>query len=326
MAFSIAERRALLTADVAESEDVRARLRDYLARSGLELPDFAGRVGYSRQALYFFMARRYEKIAGSDRALRTAICDFIAANPVAVPEEEEGPVYSTTDLQLLKGYFDRALDRGVAYFVYGAPGTQKSFLLQHLVAELNRAEIGKNGTARRAAYIYCPDAIRPAALLKEVALALGVPALGDARRVFRNIAFELRGRRSILAFDEAQHLEVHCLETVRELLDRPPHCGLIFAGSHNLRQTFQSLEMEQWRSRLRAGKVLPGILEHEARAIITAELGDVPAKKIAKLIASARVRDPRQGKDYVYLSARILIGAVREIKTALLQGDGSAVA
>ncbi len=49
-----------------------------------------------------------------------------------------------------------------------------------------------------------------------------------------------------LVFDEAQHLSLECLETLRELLDQPPHCGLLFAGTHELEAIFtrQALEVE----------------------------------------------------------------------------------
>ena len=41
-----------------------------------------------------------------------------------------------------------------------------------------------------------------------------------------------------MVFDEAQHLSIECLETIRELLDQPPHCGLLFAGTHELEEIF----------------------------------------------------------------------------------------
>ena len=60
----------------------------------------------------------------------------------------------------------------------------------------------------------------------------------------------------------------------RELLDQPPHCGLLFAGIHKLEAIFtrQALELEQWRSRFHAGPALPGISEEEAADIVHSEL------------------------------------------------------
>jgi type II secretory pathway predicted ATPase ExeA len=136
--------------------------------------------------------------------------------------------------------------------------------------------------------------------------------------------FDLRGRRSLLCFDEAQHLDNQCLEIIRELFDQPPHCALLFAGSHNLKQIFQQVELEQWRSRLHAGKALPGISDEEAEQIIRGELGNQPQKKIAALIESAKVADPVQGRDFNYISARKLFWGVRDIKAALAEKEGAA--
>jgi DNA transposition AAA+ family ATPase len=51
----------------------------------------------------------------------------------------------------------------------------------------------------------------------------------------------------LLVFDEAHHLSIECLEMIRDLLDQPPHCGLLFAGTYELEEIFtrQALELEQ---------------------------------------------------------------------------------
>jgi hypothetical protein len=48
------------------------------------------------------------------------------------------------------------------------------------------------------------------------------------------------------ADDDAQHLSIECLETIRELLINLP-TGLLFAGTHELEKNFtpQALELEQ---------------------------------------------------------------------------------
>jgi AAA domain len=179
---------------------------------------------------------------------------------------------------------------------------------------LNLAEISKNGQGKRAFYIYCTENIRPTQLMKEVAIAAGSPSSGDARRIFRNLRFDLGRRKVLFMFDEAQHLSVECLETLRELHDMPPHAGLLFAGSHELKSTFQRLDMEQWHSRLQQGEDLPGIQPEEALNIITAELGELPAKKIKYLISEAEARDKRKGVSVKYISARRLFRSIKGIK------------
>ena len=67
--------------------------------------------------------------------------------------------------------------------IYGPPGSQKSFTLEHEIARLNREETGKNGHGRRAYYVYATKGIRPKQLIKEIAIACGVSAVGDTRRI-----------------------------------------------------------------------------------------------------------------------------------------------
>ena len=80
--------------------------------------------------------------------------------------------------------------------------------------------------------------------------------MGTVDRILRNLRFDLSQRKVLLVFDEAQHLSIECLETLRELLDQPPNCELLFAGTHELEAIFtrQALELEQWRSRFHAGQ------------------------------------------------------------------------
>lgn len=323
--LSTHERRRLLESSIPDAKAVREQLQDYLGRTGLEVSDFARRINYSRVALNFFMNDKYQNIAANDSAIRSAIRDFIHAHPIAVEQEfEDGKIYATENVRLLRRYFYDALDKGYAYYIYGPPGTQKTFILQHLIAELNRSEVSKNGSGRRAGYVYCRAGIRPVDLLKRIAEAFGVMSLGNADRILKNFRFDLRGRRVLIVFDEAQHLSNDCLETVRELIDRPPYCGLLFDGSHNLKQIFQQVELEQWRSRLHAGKELPGISDEEGRRIIGEELGQQSERKVAALLASARVPDPRQGKEYEYVSARKLFWALRDIRAAIEKKEATA--
>ena len=129
----------------------------------------------------------------------------------------------------------------------------------------------------------------------------------------------------LLVFDEAQHLSLECLETLRELLDQPPHCGLLFAGTHELEQIFtrQALELEQWRSRFHAGQALPGISEEEAVDIVRSELGwGLSQRKVQRLIAKSRITDLRHGGQHSYVSARRLFWVIRELQ-AVTNGEST---
>ena len=318
MALSKAQRRELLAESLPEANEVRLELQDYLGRTGMAPPDFAHRINYSRVAVYNFLSGRYHRISSNDTLIRAAIRDFIAAHPIASPVVSTGKLYETQNVRLLRKYFAEALDHRRAYYLYGAPGTQKTYVLQHLIAELNRSEIAKNGEGRRAYYVYVRQGIHSLDLMKRVAESCGAIGIGTVDRILRNLRFDLSQRKVLLVFDEAQHLSIECLETIRELLDQPPHCGLLFAGTHELEKIFtrQALELEQWRSRFHAGQSLPGISEQEAAEIVHSELGfRLSQPNVQKLIAKSRITDLRHGGRHTYVSARRLFWVIRELQT-----------
>jgi DNA transposition AAA+ family ATPase len=314
MALSSEQRRKLLERELPNIKAVRAQLQDYMERTGLQTADMARRINYSTVSLYHFMQGRYDSIAGTSAQIRAAIVDFIAAYPIKPITESDGKLYETENVRLIRETFYQALEGRRAYYFRGAPGSQKSFVLQHLIAELNCAEISKNGHGRRAFYVYCPHRVRPTQLMKEVAIAAGSIPSGDVRRIIRNIRFDLNGRKALFVFDEAQHLDVSCLETVRELLDMPPRCGLLFAGSHEIEKTFNRLDMNQLHDRIRKGRELPGLSEEEAGQIIRGELGDVKQPKVDALVKQCYQTDMHKGRDVKYISARLLFFALQAIQ------------
>jgi DNA transposition AAA+ family ATPase len=307
--------------DLPASNVARRQLKDYLERSGMSVAEFASRIEYSAESIYKFLSNTYADIASTDLPLRRAMLEFITAHPLGGGDVAEGRLYETENVRLLRKYFYAALDNGFAYYVDGGPGSQKTFVVQHLIAELNRKEISKNGSGRRAYYVYCRAEMTPRAFLKRIAEACAVSGAGDIDRIIRTLRFEFQKRRVVICLDEAQHLErsIPCLETVRELLDRPPYFGLLFSGSHGLRDMFEkrALVLEQWTSRLRAGKSLPGIQRDEAFDIIRGELGAQPKERVEKLIRGAVTRDLRAGAEHTYISARRLFWSLREIKSRI---------
>lgn len=319
----ISEQQRARWASLPKAEKVRDMIAEYLLRSQLELKDFARRCGYSYSAVRHFNQGSYHKIAANDGPLREAVLKFIEQHPVGQLEVAEGKLYETENVRLMRKYFYEALDNRRAYFVEGDPGTQKSYVLQHLIYELNQREIAKNGHGRRAFYVYCRQGIRPVQLLKRVAEAAGTIVQGDTDRILRNLRFDYRSRKALFIFDEAQHLDIQCLETVRELLDQSPHFGLLFAGSHNFGEMFKkkALQLEQWNSRFHAGKQLPGIAKDEAAVIIRGELGGkANAAVIDALVKKSQAAHLRSGNGETYVSARRLFEALADLKKPVAKG------
>lgn len=314
MALSIEQRRKLLERELPSIKAVRSQLLDYMERTGLQTADMARRINYSRVSLYHFVQGRYENVARSSAQIRAAIIDFIAAHPIEPVTRSSGRMYETENVRLIRKCFYEALDGRRAYYFRGAPGSQKTFVLEHLIAELNREEISKNGHGRRAFYVRARYGITPSQMMKRVAEAAGSITSGDVDRILRNLRFDIGGRKVLFVIDEAQALNIPCLETLRELHDMPPNCGLLFAGSHELESMFNRLDMEQWKSRLRKGAELPGIQESEAAEVIRGELGDVSDQKISELVKKCYTTDQRKGREVKYISARLLFFSLQAIQ------------
>jgi AAA domain len=320
MAYSLQQRKELLTVTAEKRRKVIQAAVEYMGRTGLTETDLARRLrtrrgsSYSRSTFNHFLNERYHIISGDDSQICQAVEDFIAANPITAQFEADGKLYETENVRLVRKCFYEALEGRRAYYFRGAPGSQKSFVLQHLIAELTRNEISKNGHGKRAYYVYCSQGIRPTQLMKAVAEAAGSLSMGDTRRIFKNLRFDIGRRKVLFVFDEAQHLDIACLETIRELLDMPPHCALLFAGSHELEKTFNRLDMVQWHDRLRQGAELPGITEDEAAMIIHGELGPQPAAKVQALTKKCYSTDMYKGRECKYISARLLFFALQAIK------------
>ena len=321
-----AERRLRLVSSSDERTAARTLLVDYLERTGLTEADFAPRIGYAHGTLRIFLSDRYHRVAGSSKNICRAIRNYIETNPILPPAQPFGLLYETSNTRAIRDTFDALIGRPVAYMLYGPPGSQKSFVLEHLVAEFNRRELACKGE-RRAFYMYCRVQTTPFQLMKEVAIACGSNSAGDRLRVVRNLRWDFRNRRILLVVDEAQHLSLNCFEALRELLDRPPNFSLLFAGSHDLRAIFDrwSSALDQWNSRIVDKIKLPGIEREEAKAIVYREIGDwlrsLPTndareKRISALIDGSMSKDAFD-KGRRYLNVRTLSNALDQLKQQL---------
>ncbi len=129
-----------LQESAGERDRVLPMLKDYMARSGLTLRDFARRINYSAETLHKFHNDKYHQIAGTHGLLCRAIEQFIQDHPLDAPNEALGDLYETANVRIIRGTIDKLLQHPVGYVIYGPPGSQKSFTLEHEIARLTRAE------------------------------------------------------------------------------------------------------------------------------------------------------------------------------------------
>src|SRR5947199_9698408 len=225
---------------------------------------------------------------------------------------------------------------GTNSLIYGPPASEKSFVIETLVAQ--RYQSGKND----AHYIYCDANTAPYPLLERIASEAEV-WIGGAwpREHYLGALIEAFGRRAYppaLIFDEAQHLPIETLEIIRGLHDRTrrrdrPGCGIILAGSHTLFRDFmhpsRRPRLEQWLQRLTiriqlAGMKREEVLELAAKAWGNGKKAKFTAQQEKMLLESCRVTDPYAmdagGKPLAemptYYSSRMLVHYIAERKKA----------
>lgn len=324
MKVDVAANRIALASEAETNAATVVRIADYLARTGLSQPEFARRIGYSAVTLRFFLAGQYGNVSRSAHAFVEAANGFMDLHPIAAGNRVYGELYETANVRTIRDTFKKLLPRPVAYMIYAPPGSQKSFVLEQQVAELNAAELA-NASGRRAFYAYSRSHIRPRDMMRRIAIACGCRCSNDVDPMLDNIRFEFRNNRVLLVIDEAQHLDIDCFETLRELMDQPPYFSLLFAGSHDLKRKFDefSATLEQWNSRIIAKVRLPGLERSEAEAIIRREIGDVLATRSAadvkllldRLIKGSTVPDAFEN-NRTYINVRTLTNALDQIKAA----------
>jgi DNA transposition AAA+ family ATPase len=260
-----------------DAETVKRALA-FRQRSGLTYEEFSLAIGYSPSSLSVYMQGRYGENLGdkpesaataNTRAIRHALKQFMDLHEGAHTAIQARPAHKTKDFLEVRRACMNALNRydGAAYIVDGPPGTQKTFSLRAIEREINERADGS-----RAVYVYARIDHSPQAFLQEICNTAGISARGMIDQLIRKLRFFLATGRVLLIVDEAQHLDHKGLEVLRQLLDLPPHFGVILSGSHDLTQRLSHWQMEQWRSRVRKTLYLDGPSLAEARSIIRAEL------------------------------------------------------
>ena len=315
----IAETKLLeLEATTPPTAEVQDRVRQYLLVAQLSSSELARRVHVGGNSLSIFMAGRYIEsgISLTDVRIRRKLVDFMDAHPVEIATTTQGRLHETSNVKVMRHWFERCLDRREMAGVYGPPGAQKTFVFTHLVAEHNRREISKNGHGTRAYHVYCTQDITPRQLLRKICFEAALASSGAVDVLMNNLRHHLGLRKSLVILDEAQHLSIACLEVIRELNDCAPHCGILLAGSHKLFATFneRAAELEQWNSRVANFVALPGIERAEVIEIIHSELGDLTAKQISTLMENSLVVDGYSRAKTKYYSARRLFRQIQDIQ------------
>lgn len=333
MALSRERKAELAKMTLPSDEETKRRAQIFRQRSGMTLGDLSEAIGYSASSLSVYLHGHYGD-ALSDKhdatrnslSIRAALKQFMDLNEAAQPKFEVAPAHRTKDFLDVRKSCLNALERGSAYIIDGPPGTQKTFSLRAVEREINQLPDGS-----RALYVYARVDHSPQSFLQECCNIAGISSRGKIDQLIRKLRFFLATGRVLLMVDEAQHLDHKGLEVLRQLLDLPPHFGVILAGSHDLTQRLSHWQMEQWRSRVRRTLYLDGPSVAEARTIIRAELKaalgahtDAQCDGIVEGCYATASRMHKVGekltpRKFTYISARDLFFTIEVIQQRIQQ-------
>ncbi len=326
------QRKAELTQSLPPAEETRKRLDAYMLAADLTRKSFGALIGYGADTLKAFMQDTYTtsaKVGRTDLAVREAIESYIARHPLNLGSTDGNgeTLYETENVGEIRRWFHHCHAHRALAFIYGPPGSQKSFVMQQLIAEFNSRELSREDRIYRAYYIYVSINMRPRDLMRKICAEVGAPASPTLQGCMSSLRHHLRHTQTVVVLDEAQHATIDSLEAMRELHDADPRIGILLAGSHTLKQFFDqhAAELEQWNSRLDAGIELSGVSDATARAIFAAECPELDADQVEAMIEGSRVLDPYSAKrGHTYLSMRRLFKSISAVRRQLTRNGAAA--
>jgi DNA transposition AAA+ family ATPase len=312
--------------DTPEYQTVATKANEFLARTGLQPQDLASRLGIGESTLRMFIDGRYGHMGGEreTRFIAARIWPFIMERwPKAQIKTDPGQLLETKGYLKVRECLEEALENGVFSLIYGPPSSEKSFVLENLCAQYREA--GKD-----AIYIYCQTRHTPTDLLRVIARTAQVWLRANYRHRFieaLRTEFKSRAALPVLVFDEAQHLSIDALETIRDLHEvtrRGPGkrgCGIVLAGSHNLHHQFErrALHLEQWISRTSYRVELSGMSREEVLTLAARAFGNGRPAKLSEAQQAACLKKCTVVDDYAnpprpYFSSRRLLEYIRQQK------------
>lgn len=201
---------------------LQEKLRAYIDECGSQSLA-AKKIGYSSAVISTYLKGAYK---GDVSKLEDKLREIFAN------QEAEKQVASITNVN---GYVATSISQGVYNTI------RLCHLKGGLAIECGDAGIGKTMACRQYAKDYPNTAVyitvnpcfaTTAAFLKYLCMELGVQP-GRKDDMWLRIVNRLRGERKVLIIDEAQHLPIKTIETVRSFFDSYPEIGVCLVGNED---------------------------------------------------------------------------------------------
>ena len=216
------------------------RVKELMDHRGISQANLAEETGLSRSVVSSWLAGKYEHQG-----------DVIPAMKAWVERVTHGEDdWQFVELHNSKLVFEAcrfAIAKRKIALLVGRPGLGKTVALK----EFHRRQL-LNG--EEVLYHYCSPAIKQHSLVKMLARRFGLSERGTPFDLLEAVVGYLRRKPSPLIFDEANHLNVPCLDALRYLNDQVG-VPIVLCGSIQLQRTLsdagdRNMELEQLQSRI----------------------------------------------------------------------------
>lgn len=290
-------------------------LKRFLESSGKTQHQAAKELGLSETVVSQFLSGKYK---GSVETVAAQILSYIEsgrARQINVKAPDYYPELNNT----IKAEFAAryAHTNNSISLIYGAAGAGKTTALKHY-AENNTGVV----------YITANASTRTARSIMYILLeAMGMKPQGTEFSMMRSLVERLKGTNRLVIIDEADHLNFHALQAVRNLNDEAG-VGLVFSGNDIIKQQMYgrgSVQFDQLRTRVGCEKLVSNSYsKEEMRALFT----DVDDDCIQYLLAVAHRESLRTAINrYIFTlnccymsNKRVTINEFRKTERAQIEG------
>jgi len=200
------------------------RVAAVMSEAALSQGKVAKEAGISPAALNQWLRGRYK---GDNSEVESKLEKWLAARERRVVVGEtlptRGAYIATPAGERIKGvlsYTQAAADLSV---IYGGAGVGKTRAIKNYAASAPNVWVA---TMR-------PDTAGVGACLEEISEAVGLKMPGRAARQSRDLSAKLEGTGGLLIIDEAQHLSLAAIESIRSIHDKA-EIGLVLCGNESV--------------------------------------------------------------------------------------------
>jgi len=208
-----------------EARDLRAEVAALQAADQkLTQAEISRQSGVGSTALSQWINGRYP---GDNERLEADLARWIDAHNTRTLEAKALPkapdwVSIPTSERILAAYSYAQLAGDIA-LVYGGAGVSKTYTAEHYQRAMPNVWIATMSSDTKAVV----------SALEEVTMALGLSVRGGAATLRREVARRVRGTMGLLIIDEAQHLGIDALESLRAVHDKTG-IGLVLQGNESV--------------------------------------------------------------------------------------------